>query len=294
MDKQELKYILITSAVLGFCFSYRDWVKNAFDINVAINSLILTTLLVFLSISIHEVAHRKIGDRYGAQISFKTWSSLLFLALVVTILTDGYIIFSAIWVVSISSQHIFRPGHKYPHLGPWESAKIAATGPVTNFVFGLIAAIIAFETASPIWHKLMIINFSFAVFNIFPFFRIIPALLGGKTDFIHNISYSISKHTGKTIKNARMEGEIIFFGSRTLSIFLMTLICVTSFLVLTSKAVFMSLMFGIFSAVAMYILAEWFAPFGTTHSSPEPLPELKMSNIKLPKFGLPKISWEKK
>jgi hypothetical protein len=294
MDKQELKYILITSMVLGFCFSYRDWGKQAFNFGVGLNNLIITIILVLLSISLHEVAHRKMGDKYGTQISFKTWNSLLFVALLIAVLTEGWIVFSAIWVVGISSKHLFRPGHKYPHLGPWESAKIAATGPVINFIFGLISAVIAFETGSYIWHKLMIINLSFAVFNIFPFFRLLPALFSGQTDFIHNISYNLSKHTGKTLKNTHMEGEIIFFGSRTLSIFLMTLIFVTSFLVLTSNVVFMSLMFGIFSAVAMYVLAEWFAPFGTTHSSPEPIPEIKLSNIKFPKFKLPKISWEKK
>jgi hypothetical protein len=294
MDKQEVKYILITSVVLGFCFSFRDWGKQAFNFDAGLSNLILTTLLVFLSIAIHEIAHRKAGDKYNAQISFKTWHSLLFGALLITILTDGYIVFSAIWVVAISTKHVLRPRHKYPHLGPWESAKIAATGPVTSFAFGLLAAIIAFKTGSYIWNKLMIINLSFAVFNIVPFFRIIPALMGGSTDFIHNVSYKLSKHTWQNVKQTYMEGELVFFGSRTLSIFLMTLIFVTSFLVLTSKAVFVSLIIGIFAAVALYVLAEWFAPFGTTHKDPEPLPEIKMENFKLPDIKMPRISWGKK
>jgi hypothetical protein len=294
MDKQELNYILLTSVVLGFCFSFRDWGQKAFDINAGIGNFILTTILVLLSIAVHEFAHRKVGDKYDAQVSFKTWQSLLFGALLITILTDGYIVFSAIWVVGISTKHLLRPRHKFPHLGPWESAKIAATGPVTSFAFGLFAALLAFETGSFIWHKLMIINLSFAVFNIVPFFRIIPALLGGGTDFIHNISYKISKHAWQNVKETYMEGELVFFGSRTLSIFLMTLIFVTSFLVLTSKAVFVSLIFGIFAAVAMYILAEWFAPFGTTHKSPEPMPEIDIKKIKFPELKLPRISWGKK
>jgi hypothetical protein len=294
MDREEIKYILITSAVLGFCFSFRDWGQNAFDINTGFRNLIITSILVLISITIHEIAHRKIGDKYNAQISFKTWNSLLFGALLITILTDGYIVFSAIWVVGISTKHLLRPRHTYPHLGPWESAKIAATGPVTSLAFGLLAALIAFETNNIIWHKLMIINLSFAVFNIVPFFRIIPALMGGSTDFIHNISYKISKHAWQNVKQTYMEGELVFFGSRTISIFLMTLIFVTSFLVLTSKAVFASLMIGIFAATGIYVLAEWFTPFGTTHDSPEPIPEIKLKEIKLPKFKLPRLTWSKK
>jgi hypothetical protein len=281
MDKQEIKYLLATILTLGFCFSFRDWGIDRFDIGVGIGNLIFTTILVAFSIMVHELSHKKIAEKYNAIITFRTWSTLLATAIIITIITNGYIVFSAVWVVAMNAKPFLRPKHKYPHLGPFERAKIAATGPMANFILGLIAAILFIKTGAVIWDKLMIINLSIGVMNLIPFWRIVPILMVGSKDLAHNLAFALGKKVWGNTKLAYMEGEIIYFGSRTLSIFLLSLTLITSLIVFYLKMVLLGVIVGLISSIAIWILMEWYLePHGAGGDAPPPLPKIHM-----PKFG---------
>ncbi len=253
MEKKELKLLFVTTLVLGFCFSFRDWGVNSFDFSAGIINLFATTILVGISIIVHEFFHRKMAARYGATLEFKTWNVLLLSALIITVLTNGYIIFAAVWAVSITTPYLLRPRHKYPHLGPWERAKIAAVGPLSNFTLGIISAWFAIKTGHYIWHKLVIINLWIAAMNVFPFFRLIPAFMLGSKQMIHNISYKLTKGTYNRAALPYMEGEIIFFGSKSLGVFLMVFLIITSIIIIPLKMISLGLLVGLSTAISAYL-----------------------------------------
>jgi len=257
MEKGEFKWLILTILVLGFCFSFRDWGVRQFDINIGLGNLILTTILVAFSVAVHEIAHRKTAKKYEAEIQFKTWGILLLAALIITALTNGYFIFTAVWALLITPKRLSRPKHKYPYVGPWERAKIAATGPVSNFILALIAAIFVIGTNSYFWTKLMTINFWMAAMNLFPFFRtIMIPVIGSKVT-----GYYLPK-TGKAmrqmVRSAYMEGEVVFFGSSALGIFLLTLTTVTAVIIMYFKMFLAGIAIGVIASVAMYIFMQYY------------------------------------
>ena len=258
MEREEIKWLVIATLVLGFCFSFRDWGEPVFNFGIGLKNFILVSILVGFSVLVHEFAHKKVAKKYDADIKFKTWPALLFAALLITILTNGYFIFAAVWVVSISTKHMLRPRHKYPHLGPWEGAKIAASGPISNFFLALVAAYFFVRTGGFFWEKLMIINFWIAAMNLFPFFRIVPAFMLGSQRTIHNITYKLSKGIYGKTNIPYMEGEVIFFGSRVLGIFLLILTAITAILVMHYKLIFIGLLVGVISAVAVYMFMQYY------------------------------------
>jgi Zn-dependent protease len=254
MDRSEIKLLTITTIVLGFCFSFRDWGINSFNFGMGIRNFIFVSILVAISIIIHEIVHKKIAKRYDAIVEFKTWNSLLFTALLITILTNGYVIFAAVWVVVISSKYLFRPGHKSPHLGPWERAKIAASGPFTNFILALISALLYVKTGAFIWNKLMIINFWMAGMNLFPFFRLFAILLMGSKQLAHNITYKLGRAVWGKEKLPYMEGEVIYFGSRLLAVFLLSLVVITAGIIIYFNRVFTALTIGFIGSIIIFLL----------------------------------------
>ena len=268
MDHEEIKYLMLTTAVLGFCFSYKEWFEIfRFDLGI----YIATTVLVAVSVAVHELAHRNIAHRYGTTVKFRTWTSLLFTAMLIAILTNGYIVFAAVWVVSIGSKNIFRPKHKYPHVGPWERSKIAATGPLANFALALFAGFFAFKTAVPIWHKLMIINFWMAGMNLFPFFRILPILFVGMGKDFRNLTHKIRRSIWGRADMPYMEGEMIFFGSRMYSMFLLFLFSITATIVLYFGRIFTGVIVGFISAVFVWLFMEYYIEPTKQKDMPEKL-----------------------
>jgi len=263
MEKGELKMMILTVFVLGFCFSYRNLLLN----KIGVGGLIVTTVLVAISVAFHEFAHRELAHRYGTEIEFKTWNSLLFGALAIAIVTDGLFVFAALWVIIITPVPLLRPRHKYPHVGPWESAKIVAAGPMANFALALVAAIITFRTGSALWNQLMIMNFWIAGMNLIPFFRFVPLILMGQGGTWLRIGSKIWAHT----KNPYMEGEMIFFGSRMFGMFLLMLVSVTALIVLILHKVFLGLFVGLLFGIGIWLFMEYYIEPGAQQSVPERL-----------------------
>jgi len=250
MDKSEFKLLATTTLVLGFCFSFRDWGISQFNIGIGIRNFILATVLVAISIAIHEIVHKR-----DAIVEFKTWNSLLFAALLITILTNGYVIFAAVWVVVISSKYILRPKHKSPHLGPWERAKIAAIGPFSNFILALIAGVLFMRTGAFVWNKLMIINFWLAAMNLFPFFRVIPlTMMVGQGD-VRAMTHKLKKVVWHKNDIPYMEGEMVYFGSRILGTFLLTLTVTTAIITVYFDRILLALGIGILSSIVIFFIA---------------------------------------
>lgn len=259
----EVKEFLIICVVLGFIFSFRDWGETTFNIGAGIRNFLLTTFLVVVSVLVHEVVQRSYGARFGVSIKFKTWKLLTVAALVTTIITNGYVPFAAIWtmmtVYDSSHRFLFRPGKETPHFGPYERAKVALSGPLANLMLFLIAAYFNYRNPVFVWEKLMMVNAGIAIFNLFPFFRLLPAILFTRTRTLYQFTYK----AGKVMQLKRetipyLEGEILFFGSRPLWIFSFTLALTAISTIYYFKNLLVGAAISIVVAVVIYIIWQWF------------------------------------
>jgi len=265
IDWKEIQEFLIISVVLGFIFSFRTWGDTVFNASTGIRNFVMITILVIFSVLIHEVVQRWYGSRHGVTIRFKTWGLLIIAAIVITILTNGYFPFAAIWVMTISRgsrDSLFRLGRT--HLGPYERAKIALAGPLANFILFVIAAYFFYRNPVFLWEQLMFINAGLAIFNVFPFFRVIPAVIIGSTRTIHNFAYKTRKTLQMRLEGIPyMEGEILFFGSRPMGVFFFSLMLTAISVVYIFENIFWGAIISLVFSFSIYLAwMYWFEPWG--------------------------------
>lgn len=166
-SKEEIKALVISTLALGFIFSY-GYGLNLITIGV-------TTLIVALSFIPHELGHRFLAIKYGAMARYQMWTTGLFLALILAIITGGNFVFAAPGAVMIQPRYDLYG--KIRTLSSRQIALISAIGPGTNIIIAFIATVLVkFVIASPILVMAAQINSLLAVFNLLP----VPPLDGSK------------------------------------------------------------------------------------------------------------------
>jgi len=179
-SKNEWKYILIISIVLGFVFSFKEWGPGKTpDITIGIKNWIISIILVIIAFSIHNIAHKIIAKQHSATSELDLWrinykkiihrSKPLalgnILAVLLSILSNGSIKFSALESQNIKCNLEERLGRKFKHLKEIEIAYIALAGPVINLFLALLFK--AFN--NPVFDKFILINYSIAIYSLIPF-----------------------------------------------------------------------------------------------------------------------------
>ncbi len=273
MNKDEIIDIILVTIVLGFCFSFRNWSGNIifYKDSIGIFNFLITTLIVLITILIHELAHSLYARKFFAEVKTKTWKSFLVLALLSTFLTNGYFVFAAVWSIAIVQTKLFSIGHRRPFLGPRKRAKIALIGPVINFIIGIIAFVIYSKTGDFFMQKLFEINFYLAIFNLFPFFRVlyliinIPMIQKNKKGENYWQKYVHRMLSGfKSTRNppegyvAFNEGEMVLFGSRPYWFFFFPLILISTIMIFLTSQIFISLLVGFLVALVSWIIEHYY------------------------------------
>ncbi len=254
----ELFEIILAVLVLGFCFSFRDWGYELFDIGIGLYNLFKSIIIVGFSVGVHEVAHRWLAKKYFAKVRYKLWKTGIFAALILVFLTNGYIVFAAPGVVAISTIYLFRPGAALPggypkHLGPFDRAKIALIGPMSNLALAFFAKGF-FEFSPWLMNKLLFVNLSLAFFNMFPFFILFPVLFS--KIFPHKIRRFTYKHD-----IPYLEGEHILFGSLIMWGFSFIFLCFSiGFLMFLNVG--LALILSIISASILFLFYWYYIQIG--------------------------------
>lgn len=248
VNRAELKDLVIAVLAMAFAFGWKfagpatfgNWLGN----------FIIVLFLVGISVLIHEIVHKFAAKQCMGRVHSKLFTSAVIVMLIITILTNGNLVIAVPWVVTIIPLYFYRPGKPYPkyHLGPRESAFIAAAGPLTNFFLAVVAKMLI-PSMGLIAEKLMAINISLAVFNLLPFLTILPNVFSQMT------TYRFEKKALPYV-----EGEVVFFGSRLLWCFTFSFVVIGSLCLLILGA-FASLLVAFIIAGILWFLWH-FVEFG--------------------------------
>ncbi|MEM2874265.1 MAG: site-2 protease family protein [Candidatus Nanoarchaeia archaeon] len=241
---KELRDITIIILILAFGFSFRF--PGTFSFNAWLSAFFLSLILVFISIFAHEIVHKLVARKFDALASPQLWWSGIIAFFIILLLSGGLIVFAAPWAITIKpykTYRLFRPGRVYPHLGPREKAIIGLSGPMTNLAIAVLAKILS-PFLGMVANKLIIINASLAIFNLFPFFTVLPIMF-----------FQWAKL--KPIEAPYVEGEFVFFGNRPLWVFVFIFTLVTSLSLLFLSA-FVSVVLALFFAVTLSIVWHWY------------------------------------
>lgn len=125
-------------------------------------------LTVGLAFVLHELGHKFLAIRYGAQAEYRAWTAGLFFALLVAFITDGSFVFAAPGAVYIYGKKITGE----------QNGKISLAGPFVNLLLALVFLILGltFSDFAGIAAIGVAVNAFLGVFNLVP----IPPLDGSK------------------------------------------------------------------------------------------------------------------
>ena len=224
-NSHEIQQFLAATLVLGFIFSlnvyasFFSWFKE----------FIIAALLSGFALYIKTLGQKYVAVSNGAEVKFELWTISRFgfkkasmtkkpvdpilkiiyaitflptnlwllLPILIAFLSNGQIYFTAISTLAVSVTAAHRLGKKYLQPSDAEIAKIALIGPILNIIFALVVKTLF--GLSGIAGLFVLINISLAISNMLP----LPKLDGG----------------------------LIFFGSKLLYIFSIVFILGSSFLI---------------------------------------------------------------
>jgi hypothetical protein len=235
--------VIAVILALAFGFSYKF--EGPATLDNWFGTFIIVLILVAISILVHELAHKVVATKFMADVKPQIWFSGIIIMLLVLFVSNGAIVFTAIWAVSIIPLRLFRSNRTWPHLGPREGAVIALAGLLANLGLAVVAKLLV-PTFGDLATKLMVINLSIALFNLIPFFTVLPVL-------------AIQRFRETKLNSPYIEGEFIFFGSRTGWVFLLVFALVLSggLLVFGATAsVFLALVLALVLFVAWHYFFE--------------------------------------
>lgn len=193
-DKKEVIDLIITTIIVGFIFSFKDWGTSALDVATGMRNFLNATLIVGLAYLVHETAHKLTAIRKGYEAKYQMWFPGLLISLVATVVLASMIpdpkikiFFILPGAVIVSAIPLMRVGHYEPFFTYKDNAIIAYMGPLANICLALlfkIAGSIMFVNQTLV-QQAMMINAWLAVLNMLP----IPPLDGSKVFFGSRMFY---------------------------------------------------------------------------------------------------------
>jgi Zn-dependent protease len=159
MSPRELKELFTAWVVLSLCFS----IRAVFSPTLFLTMLTIAFVAVGLGFALHELAHKCVARFFGCWAEFRLWRWGLVIALLLSLVSMGRIIFAAPGAVLIMS-------HRYP-TNRRETALIALAGPLTNIA---LATAFSFLTGVDGFLRFIAVqghqvNLWLAIFNMIPF-----------------------------------------------------------------------------------------------------------------------------
>lgn len=190
-SKKEYSYLIISSIVLGFIFSFSQWGYDQFNILIGIRNFLISFLLSLIFLLAREFIRKAVAKKIGFETEFKLWyvkqkSSKsngipigVIASLLLVFITNGQFIFAAVSKFDFKNYSKKDLKRRYEYIRGIEEAIIASIGALVPTFMVLIFNLFNIE-------KAVFIGTMLAIYSIVP----LPSQDGIKMYF-GSISYYI-------------------------------------------------------------------------------------------------------
>lgn len=228
LDSFEVRDLLITILAITVIWAFNDG-SSVFAWNSWLSNFFMVLVMVIITISVHEMAHKLAALRVGYLYEFKISYVGVVMGMILVLISNGRIPYLPVGGVNLyhmAKQRIgrFRYGMNY-----FTAGTVAFSGPLANIYFAMFMKTVqwAFAINSVFLDKLFVFNLVFAVYAMLPF--------------------------------PNHDGLVIFFGSKLTYIFVFGVIL--SYVLMVAIFNFYSLVWGIVFGIITWLswlkFAEW-------------------------------------
>ncbi len=163
--------LLITTIIISFLSVLNPILTN----RTWLIQFIISFVAIGVSLLIRIVVQKRVGKKYDIIVEYKIDHNLIFIAVLIGLLTEGAITFSAIGYTILSTFFSERIGHKYKNISYEESGKIALSGTITHILLAL-SSLVLYPINRVFFNEILKANTFMAIFNLIP----IPPIDGHK------------------------------------------------------------------------------------------------------------------
>jgi len=153
LSSREIIDLLASWITISVAFSAVSAPSNPLSV------LPLYLVVVGTAFVLHELSHKFVANALGYPAEYRMWTSGLFFALFLAILTNGRFIFAAPGAVYIFG----RPSRR-------DDGIISAAGPLTNLIVSYIFLYLALIYQNTLFFVISTVNAFIGFFNLMPFF----------------------------------------------------------------------------------------------------------------------------
>lgn len=220
--KKEIIALAISIVVMGFALGFNDK-QDTFVFNYFLINMLMMTLMVGVAFIVHQLGHKLVAYMSGFKTEYKLWGlqtlrwwplhekwsikrssqfpkivtigkkqitieSLpvgIIIAILVTIVSNGWAFFLAVGQYNLLIERASRVGRKFVEVTDFEEAKIALAGPMANVLLMVIASLF---NQYGTFDNFILINSALALFYMIP----VSQLDGAKILFSSRVMYVFS------------------------------------------------------------------------------------------------------
>jgi len=180
--KQEIVGIFASIIIFGFMFSFKNWDT----VSVGLGNWLLSGVILFFSLFIHEIAHKIAAISVGFKATFKLSWTWIWGTLAACFVTNGFFIAPINGTIELKLAGRQRLGHFRYGLNYWAAGVVSFLGPLSNLIIAImIKSFMILFPQSIILEKALWINVSLAIFNMLPF----PGIDGLQTFYGERMFY---------------------------------------------------------------------------------------------------------
>ncbi len=206
-EKEEIKELIIAIVIAAFVFSFNEWGIEEFSLTIGITNFIRALIITAIIFPVHAFIQKQVAQKFDCTSKFKLLSletvkykSLIvkkireilkpigpIITLLISFISNGKLLLVLLSTAEIKPNKIKRVGREFTNIKEKEFAQIALSGPLTEIILLVIFKLLL-PIAPIFFQKAMFISASLAVFHILP----IPKMDGGLIFFGSRILYTFS------------------------------------------------------------------------------------------------------
>lgn len=168
-SRTEIRDLVISVLVVTFAFAYNDK-SEAFQLVPWLFNFLKILFMVALCFFIHVAAQKIASLRVGYTAEYKIWTAGIYLAIIVSFLSQGKLYIILVGGPVFTHMVIQRLGHFRYGVNILTSGTVAAAGPMMNLIMATFWETLALNGIFPdFFHQMTFINLYWAVFSMIPF-----------------------------------------------------------------------------------------------------------------------------